>query len=108
MAGRIDTMRPWRVYTSDAVVDGRSMLQWHEAPRVDVQAVVIYSAARPPYPDRFITGFVYCGLRDRMIFTGVDRYDPLGYGLELEGRLIADAAYFAIWDRAYGDSRPRG
>jgi hypothetical protein len=66
-----------------------------------VQVVRLFAPPAYPLPDRS-TGYVHCGLPDRMLYTGVDKYDTLGFGVK-HGSLLSDAAYQAVWDRAYGD-----
>ena len=95
----------WRIYYSGGmVVNGATPLEWKDAPAEDVQVVVVLSPPPLVPPDRFRTGYVHCGRKDRTFYTGVDEYDPLGYGQPKFGSLLSDDDYFAIWDRAYGDN----
>lgn len=92
-------------YTDGSVVEGSSKQNWLAAPDTGVQVVAVLQS--PPtsenLPDRLKTGYVHCGRKDRMLFTGVDWFDPLNFGHLKEGELMSDEDYFAIWDRAYGD-----
>lgn len=87
----------WRIYYSDHEVTGNTRADWLAAPSEDVQAVALYEPT------------TYRGWRgangDRQLWTGDDVFDPFGYGPKL-GRLIADADYFAIWERAIADNSP--
>ena len=87
----------WRIYYSEAVVAGSSRDDWLAAPSDDVQVVVLYEPTD------------YRGWRgvggDRQLWTGDDQVDPFGWGPKL-GRLISDADYFAIWERAIADRPP--
>lgn len=96
----------WRIYYGDGTrADGANKADWQVAPASGVQVVCVLDTAPTPLPDRFETGFVHCQLLrpGRAYYTGVDEYDPLGYGVAKAGSLIAAAAYLEIWDRAYAD-----
>jgi len=93
----------WRIYYKDAVVSGTTQQEWIDAPDIGVQVVAVMQPVLPPYPDRRKTGFVFCGRKDRILYTGVDQYDPLGYGHIKTGLLIGDNKYRAAWERAYVD-----
>jgi len=95
----------WKIYYHDSVFEGTTLEEWIAAPDDGVQVVVIEAPwPEPPYPDRFETGWVSCARRDKQFYTGVDEYDPLGYGVKKFGSLLSDEDYFAIWDKAYGDA----
>ncbi len=93
----------WRIYYQDVVVSGASKQEWIKAPDDGVQVVVAMQPPSRPYPDRSKTGFVFCGRNDRTFYTGVDRFDPFGYGHMKAGSLLSDKDYAQTWGRAYGD-----
>lgn len=88
----------WRIYYSGSVVTGKTRDDWAAAPDTDVQVVVLYE----PTDYR---GWAGVG-GDRQLWTGDDWFDPFGWGPK-EGRLISDARYSAIWERAIADSQPQ-
>jgi hypothetical protein len=92
----------FRIYYSDRVADGFSADDWIALPDDDVQVVAVFEPPSNPLPDRLITGYVGCGLKDRMLFTGVDTFELFGH--TKRGRLLSDEQYFAIWEKAYGDA----
>lgn len=97
-------MPRWRIYFGDgSIAEGSTGRQWRRARNDDVQVVVVFTPPPQPAPDRFVTGYVGCGRKDRTFYTGVDEYDPLDYGTVKRGRLISDEDYLAIWGRAYGN-----
>jgi hypothetical protein len=69
-----------------------------------VQVVSINQAPAFPFPDRISTGYVHCGTKEWMLFTGVDEYDPMNTGQVKLGRWLSDERYFAIWRTALGDA----
>ncbi len=93
----------WRIYYKDAVISGASQAEWFEAAAEGVQVVALMRPPTSPYPDRVKTGFVFSGRSDRTFYTGVDQYDPLGYGYVKTGLLLPDEDYARVWERAYGD-----
>lgn len=100
-------MAPWAIYYADGrVVQGGTKADWLAASDEGVQVVVVDGPPPEPRPDRFKTGYVGTGRADRAFYTGVDNYDPLDYGRMKRGSLLPDAAYRAIWERAYGDGDP--
>lgn len=102
-------MARFRIYYRDPLQtwQGSTFDEWVAAPDDGVQVVAVLEPPPTPLPDRFKTGYVHCGLKDVALYTGVDEYDPLGFGVPKRGRLIPDDEYAAIWARAYGDSRPK-
>lgn len=98
----------WRIYYAGPpfVIEGRTQHHWLAAPAAGVQVVVVLSPPPDPRPDRHVTGYVECSRTrpGRTFYTGVDEYDPLGYGAVKRGTLLPDAEYRAIWERAYGDA----
>lgn len=99
----------WRIYYANgSVVEGSSKGDWQKAPASGVQVVVDLNPPPKPFPvqDRLTSGLVGCNrLKPNATFwTGVDTYDPFGYGREKTGTLLSDADYFAIWERAYADN----
>jgi len=92
----------WRIYYKDAVISGSSKQEWVEAPDEGVQVVVMLEPPSRPYPDRRSTGFVFSGRTDYTFYTGVDQFDPLGYGVKT-GAWLSDEDYARVWERAYGD-----
>lgn len=98
-------MSHFKIYYSDTVLSGDGQQDWINAPDQDVQVVVVmeHRPEPPNLPDRFATGFVYTLRTDRIFYTGVDEYDPLGYGSTKFGSLLSDQAYFTIWEEAYAD-----
>ncbi len=93
----------WRIYYEDQVVTGSSKEAWIKAPDGGVQVVTVMEEPSFPYPDRRITGYVHCLKEGRMLYTGVDEYDPLGYGHVKTGLLVDDSKYWIAWERAYGN-----
>lgn len=93
----------WRIYYADGVVSGFTRKAWIAAPDTGVQVVAIMEAPARPYPDRRVTGFLYCGRADRTFYTGVDEYDPLSYGHIKRGSLLSKPDYDAVWEHAHGD-----
>lgn len=93
----------WAIFYSDSVVIGDSREAWLSAPYGDVQVVVVYEPPPTPRPSRMLTGYVACGDKERTFYTGVDWYDPLGYGDMKKGRLLEDAHYQRVWGLACGN-----
>ena len=93
-------MARWRIYYSDREVVGDNFDDWVAAPAEDVQVVVLYE--RTDYRG-------WRGVEDgnRQLWTGDDEFDPFDYGHPKLGRLIDDADYFAIWERAIADPHPQ-
>jgi hypothetical protein len=94
----------FRIYYAVSVFNGAGR-DWLEAPH-GIQVVAVFvppPAPGEPLPDRFLTGYVHCGLSDRMLYTGIDEYDTLGFGVVKYGSLLSDAAYLAVWEWACGD-----
>jgi hypothetical protein len=89
-------MAPWRIYYSDKVVEGITRDDWLAAPGDDVQVIVW----RKPSGYRGWRDFG----PDVHVWTGDDDYDPFGWGNKT-GRLLSDADYAAIWERAHADHR---
>lgn len=93
-------------YADGSVAEGLSREDWLAAPGEAVQVVALYGDLRlPGFPDRLLTGYVHTGIPEPQLFTGIDEYDPLGWGLKL-GSLISDRDYWAIWEEAHGNSGP--
>ena len=90
----------WRIYYADHVVEGTTAEQWRAAPDDGVQVVVRFEPVDTPR-------WHWSGgpVRDRQLWTGADTYDPFGWGKK-RGRLIEDAAYHEIWEKACGSRRP--
>ncbi len=91
----------WRIYYADgSVVQGKTAKEWRAAPDNGVQVVVRFKRNVP-------LRWHYSGgpVRDRELWTGTDTYNPFGWE-EKRGCLIEDAKYWAIWERACGDSVP--
>ena len=94
-------MRPtWRIYYSDREVTGGDLGDWLAAPDEDVQVVVLYE------PTEY-RGWKGVPDGNRQLWTGDDEFDPFGYGHPKQGRLLDDAEYFAIWERAIADPHPQ-
>jgi len=93
----------WAIFYSELVFTGSSRKEWLSAPDDDVQVVVVYEPPPTPKPDRFLTGYVGCGDKERTFYTGVDSYDPLGYGVAKGGRLLEDTHYQRVWGLACGN-----
>ena len=103
---------PFRIYyEGGARVDGTTRDDWNNASRNGVQVVVWMEpwdrfAKNWPQPLTYDqirqTGFVYnTSWLDRMVFTGVDRYNAPFNGWQFKnGSQIEDAAYFALFDQA--------
>lgn len=96
----------WRIYYTDLTFYGSTREHWISAPQSGVQVVSLEIPVPDVHrgealPDK-ATGFVYGSRRDRQFFTGVDEYDPMGYGPKF-GTLIPDADYWRIWELAYGE-----
>ena len=94
----------FRIYYSDRTISGETREDWINAPDDDVQVVVLYREPTYPLPDRHKTGYVHACIEGRMLFTGVDEYDPMETGHVKKGRLLSDAQYWALWERARGHS----
>ena len=87
----------WRLYYAGRRIDGRGARAWRAAPDEGVQVVVLFE---PTWPQPFAGAPA-----DRRLLTGLELYDPFGWGAK-RGSLIADAHYFAIWERALADPGP--
>jgi len=99
-------MPHFRIYYSNSTYDGDTQQDWVNAPDQEVQVIAVFEPEpQPPnLPDRFLTGFVFSGRKDRTFYTGVDDYDPLNFGSYKYGSLLPRSEYDAIWDLAYGDN----
>ena len=101
-------MPAFAIYYGDgSVVRGDRRPDWVQAPDTGVQFVVVEAPCPDPFPldERFLTGIVG---RNRLnpnvtIFTGVDTYDPVGFGQLKVGTLVDDATYDAIWQQVLSD-----
>lgn len=88
----------FRIYYADeTVAEGRSRGNWKQAPNSGVQVV-----ARWPQQDGLRWTCRGKPVLDRDLWTGLDSYDPFGWGPK-RGSLIDDEAYQRIWERACGD-----
>lgn len=99
-------MSKWRIYYGNGhVVDGKNADDWREAPNHDVQVIVVEEPRPDPLPEdlRRHKGIVGCAKKHVTFYTGVDAYDPLGYGKLKLGSLLPREKYDAIWEWAYGD-----
>jgi hypothetical protein len=88
-------MPEWRIYYGDgSLVRGHSRDEWVAAPSDDVQVVAFMKTP---------TAWRWTGVTDRELWTGDDVYDPFEWG-EKRGAWMSRDQYFAIWDRACGDT----
>ena len=95
-----------RIYYADGTVSiCRSRADWQRSPDDSVQVVVEMVPAKEGDP---AGGWTYevdghpVSVDDRRLWTGQDRYNPLGWGVKT-GSLMETDAYFGIWRRACGD-----
>lgn len=81
------------------MVHGASEEEWRRAPATGVQVVVEWRI--PAVHER-----PWAGVTDRLLWTGLDWYDPFGWGPKA-GTLLSRADYDLIWERAaHGDDHP--
>jgi hypothetical protein len=95
-------MNNFRIYYSDGSrVDGTTEQDWLAAPDVGVQVVVSFPMEGSIRWYSEVDGENVV-VRDRNLWTGVDEYDPFGFGIKT-GALIDTDDYMIIWRRACGD-----
>jgi hypothetical protein len=88
-------MPEWRIYYGDgSVVRGHSRDEWVAAPSADVQVVVLMKVP---------IALHWTGVSDRELWTGDDEYTIENWPVK-RGAWMSRAQYFAIWDRACGDT----
>lgn len=93
---------PFKIYYTNSVYVGSTQADWEAMPNTDVQVIVCDTPWNTKnFPDRFETGFVVTARKDKMFYTGVDTYDPMGSGSFKSGTLLNSVDYFHIWDVAY-------
>jgi hypothetical protein len=85
---------PWRIYYAHGFIDGVSEQEWLSAPAYGVQIVVLFRTPAQELGERR-----WIGVKDRLLWTGVDEYDPFGWGAKT-GTLISDAEYARICHEA--------
>ena len=94
-------------YADGTTASGSAKRDWVQAPNEGVQYVVILDPPPEPFPipERFVTGIVGCNrlYPGITVFTGVDEYDPAGFGKTKTGTLIEDEPYRAMWARLLAD-----
>ena len=95
-------MIEWTIWYSFGRIDGLGASEWRAAPTEDVQVVVEWRAPCHPCSDgRSERRFV--GVTDRVLHTGIDEYNPFGYGIKY-GAWMTDDDYQDVWEvAAYGD-----
>lgn len=95
---------PFKIYYTNSVYVGSTQADWEAMPDTDVQVIVCNTPwDRKNFPDRFQTGFVVTPRLDKMFYTGVDTYDPMGTGSFKAGSMLTNSNYFHIWEIAYQD-----
>lgn len=94
----------WRIYYGDGrIVEGNTKTDWTRAPKTNVQVVVSLQPQDPPRWHYVNAQGKTIPVRDRQLWTGVDTYDPFGYGAKT-GLLISLPVYEEIWNKACADS----
>lgn len=91
------------IFYSDGRRDGINADDWRSHPVDRVQAVVLWKHNHylgwSGVPRVVVDDDV---VADRHLWTGLDEYDPFGWGIKY-GSLIDDRAYLDIYKKAAGD-----
>jgi len=85
------------------VCSGETEREWLAAPSEGVQVIVRFPRQTETGWTYTLDGETHIKVMDRDLWTGEDSYDPFGWGAK-QGALLEDDAYYAIWNRACGDS----
>lgn len=82
------------IFYSERVAHGATRNDWIWLPDHDVQVVVDW---RPP--NQMAGELCYAGITDRVLYTGLDEYDPFGWGVKY-GAWMYDYDYGQLFEIA--------